>query len=310
MSFIYKVFHDVAFFSWDTSLAIANLVLPSRAEGKVTPEGHPGFGGKWPEFVPRKEGDSRCSCPALNAMANHGILPHDGKNISFKDMNRLIRTTYNFSPSFCYFVPNFAAKFLKRDYNKDTFNLDELDLHNLGIEHDASLCREDAHFCPDQSVIATDMIKELLASASGKDKDGNPLLTVKDLSRFSAKRRVDSSEKNPEYKLDFQHKMFGSSNCSTMLTIFGGRVKDLETILLEERLPENWESRVRKPFGLTLAHFNLTTVMWVELGINEKKYIAERKAAEEAAASNEAEAEAEADAAAESSVHKSDSPTN
>ena len=30
---------------------------------------------------------------------------------------------------------------LKKDYSKDTFDLEELDLHN-GIEHDASLVRE------------------------------------------------------------------------------------------------------------------------------------------------------------------------
>jgi hypothetical protein len=72
MSFIVKFFHDVAFLSWDAGLSVINLFLPRRPEGKVTPEGHPGFGGKWPEFIPPKDGDSRSACPALNAMANHG----------------------------------------------------------------------------------------------------------------------------------------------------------------------------------------------------------------------------------------------
>jgi len=72
MSFIFKAFHNIALFSWDLSTAIVNLIIPPKSEGKVTPEGHPGFGGKWPDFVLPKEGDSRCSCPALNAMANHG----------------------------------------------------------------------------------------------------------------------------------------------------------------------------------------------------------------------------------------------
>ena len=67
-----------------------------------------------------------------------GILPHDGRNISFKELNRTIRATCNFSPTFCFFVPNFAANMLKKSYSKDTFDLAELDLHN-GIEHDASL---------------------------------------------------------------------------------------------------------------------------------------------------------------------------
>lgn len=142
---------------WDVSLTIANLFLPNRAEGHVVPEGHPGVGGKWPEYIAPKEGDSRCACPALNALANHGsctirdcsqltnaqpgILPRDGRNIPFKDVTPNIQATYNFGGSFCYFASNTAAKMLKKDYNKDTFDLAEISLHN-GIEHDASLTRE------------------------------------------------------------------------------------------------------------------------------------------------------------------------
>jgi hypothetical protein len=69
-----------------------------------------------------------------------GILPRDGKNITFGELGARIRTTYNFAPSFCYFVPSYAANMLGKDYAKDTFDLKELDLHN-GIEHDASLTR-------------------------------------------------------------------------------------------------------------------------------------------------------------------------
>lgn len=56
-----------------------------------------------------------------------------------------------------------------------------------------------------------------------------------------------------------------------MLTIFGGRVVDLEPLLTEERIPDGWESRVRKRLGLTFASFN-STVLKVALGVNEKKY--------------------------------------
>lgn len=77
---------------------------------------------------------------ALNAMANHGILPHDGRNIKFTELSKLIHETYNFAPSFCYFVPNYAADFLGRDYKTDTMDLNDLDVHNC-IEHDASLTR-------------------------------------------------------------------------------------------------------------------------------------------------------------------------
>lgn len=69
-----------------------------------------------------------------------GILPHDGKNISFRRLTEVIRTHYNFAPSFCWFVPNNIAGILDRDYKTDTFDLSDIDVHN-GIEHDASLTR-------------------------------------------------------------------------------------------------------------------------------------------------------------------------
>jgi hypothetical protein len=279
---VLKVVQDLCVFTWDFGLEFVNVVTPRRKIGHVTPEGTPGAGGKWPEYVAPKEGDSRCSCPALNAMANHGILPHDGKNIKFNELPDKIRAAYNFAPTFCFFVPNFAANMLKKNYKKDTFDLADLDLHN-GIEHDASLTREDSALMPDQGRPHIPFVKELLASASGKDKEGNVLLTPKDLSEYSAKRRVDARATNPDFTLGLFHKLFGSSNSSTLLTIFGGRVDDIESILIEERIPERWESRIRKRMGLTFAAFNLTVIK-VERGINEKKYKA-RIAAEAAVAS-------------------------
>ncbi|TFK28336.1 Cloroperoxidase [Coprinopsis marcescibilis] len=272
-----KLFNTAAVLSWDASLTLTNTLRWNRKVGQVTPAGCPGAGGKWPEFIPPKEGDSRCSCPALNAMANHGILPRDGKNIKFTEMNQKIRETYNFAASFCYFVPNYAATMLKKDYANDTFDLVDLDLHN-GIEHDASLCRQDSALVPDQSKPHAPFIRELLDSASGKDNDGNRLLTIEDLTKYSTKRRVEARETNPDFTLAKVHKTFGSSNSSTLLTIFGGRVDDLETILLEERLPDGWESRILAPMGLTVITFNLT-VLRVERGIDEEKFIADREAA-------------------------------
>lgn len=157
-----NVFYEAGVMAWDVFLALGNVVQSKRPVGKVTPEGHPGYGGYWPEYRPAQEGDSRCSCPALNAMANHGtsarfhdrrvpvhphssfrllgIISRSGRGIKFTELTQQIRTTYNFSASFCALVPHIAANMLKRKYSKDTFDLEELDLHN-GIEHDGSLTR-------------------------------------------------------------------------------------------------------------------------------------------------------------------------
>ncbi|KAJ7119715.1 Chloroperoxidase [Mycena epipterygia] len=268
MSKIGKVFQNIYIFTWDAWLTLINLITPNLKAGRVVPHGSPGAGGKWPEFVPPQEGDSRCACPALNAMANHGILPHDGRNIKFTEMSDTIRKTFNFGSTFCLFVPTYAADMLCKDYKKDTFDLAEISLHN-GIEHDASLTRQDFKFDPDQGKPYLPFINELLASATGKDKDGNLLLTAADLSRYSGKRRVDAKASNPDFTLDKKLKTFGSSNSSTLLTIFGGRIADIEPFLKEERIPEGWESRIRSRMGLTFLKFNFT-VLKVENAIKEE----------------------------------------
>lgn len=278
-SSVSNFFFDAGIMSWDVLLTLSNLVRRKRRIGHVTPEGHPGYGGYWPEFKPAQEGDSRCSCPALNAMANHGIIPRSGRNISFVELNHQIRTTYNFGPSFCSYVPHFAARMLKKSYSNDTFDLEELDLHN-GIEHDASLFRLDAALEPNQSMKHIPFIEELLAANTGKDQYGNEILTTKDLSSILGKRRAVARAINSEFSLSFFHKVFGSANSSTLLTIFGGRVEDLRSIVLHERIPEGWESRVREPYGLTLTHFN-KTVLAVEFGVRERDWA---EAAQEAVA--------------------------
>jgi len=275
LSSVSNVFYDAGIMTWDLFLTLGNLVRFSRPVGKVTPEGYPGYGGYWPEYRSPIEGDSRCSCPALNAMANHGIIARNGRGIKFTELNHQIRTTYNFGPSFCSFVPHYAARMLNRSYSSDTFDLEDLDLHN-GIEHDASLTRLDTALTPAQSTQHVPFIEELLSFATGKDAEGREILTIKDMSRILGKRRAEAKATNKDYTLSLFHKIFGSANSSTMLTIFGGRVEDLRTLLLEERLPEGWESRVRKPYGLTLLTFNWT-VLPVELGIRQSDWASDAK---------------------------------
>jgi hypothetical protein len=43
------------------------------------------------------------------------------------------------------------------------------------------------------------------------DKAGNLLLTSKDMAAYSAKRRIEAKATNPEFTLDFSHKIFGST---------------------------------------------------------------------------------------------------
>ena len=104
----------------------------------------------------------------------------------------------------------------------------DLDLHN-GIEHDASLTREytslvapiceadmgeglDSALAPDQGTPHEPFVRELLDSASGRDaRTGEPRLTVADLSKISARRRVQARATNGAYSLEKVHQKFSAA---------------------------------------------------------------------------------------------------
>lgn len=73
MTFITEVVKDTAVLAHDIEITIENSALPNKQTGHIVPEGQPGFGGAWPKYIPRTEGDSRGPCPFLNSLANHGV---------------------------------------------------------------------------------------------------------------------------------------------------------------------------------------------------------------------------------------------
>ncbi|KAF2420287.1 Cloroperoxidase [Tothia fuscella] len=264
-------FLKLSVFGWDFGLFILNILTPDLKPGQVIPAHAAGHNLTWPEYVAPRDGDSRSACPMLNAMANHGILPHDGKNITFKELTTKVRETFNFASSFCFFVPKFAADFLERSYWSDKFDLAELNMHaQNAIEHDGSLTRHDVALVPDQGKPDLQLVDELLKEATGTMPDSSPRLTIPDLSRALSKRRYHARKTNKEYSESFFHNFFGSSNSATMLTLFAGSITDLRPMLIEEKFPEHWEPAVRDRYGLTMAKFN-STVIPVERGIDTKK---------------------------------------
>jgi hypothetical protein len=188
-------------------------------------------------------------------MANHGILSHDGRDIPFVELVQKLQPTYNLAPTFCLYLGKYIANYLQKDYSKDVFNLKDIDLHNK-IEHDGSILREDIHFEPDSSKIATPLIEEFLGSASGKDENGLPVITFLDLSKTLSQRQADAKANNPNFSTSLLLRMFGYGNCAAMQTVFGGKVDHLRPFLLEERIPDGWLPWNATYFGQTLGTFN------------------------------------------------------
>jgi len=253
---------------WDFSLFLLNMFTPYLAKGTVVKEGKPGYQGIWPAFVPPDENnDSRAPCPGLNAMANHGILPRDGRNISMKVLRSALEDTFNFSPT----LTRNTTDSLVRLYGRDTIDLGDLCAHNV-VEHDASFIRHDAYFEPNQARPARDLIQKLLASATGPATQDHPRgqITPSDLSRFFSLRMAQSKRDNPVYTLSLLHTFFGASNASLLYEALGGDVATCTTVLLEERFPEGFETSMRGRMGFTMLEFHLRSAE-IALGVRSIK---------------------------------------
>ncbi|KAJ7608015.1 Cloroperoxidase [Mycena polygramma] len=117
-----------------SSLVIASVLFVTTTVAWSDPHGH--------AFIPAKATDARSPCPGLNALANHGYLPRDGRNFTIATLmdGSLAAFNLDWAPILV------AAKFgvlARDDVNSfDKLSLDALDLHNL-IEHDASISRND-----------------------------------------------------------------------------------------------------------------------------------------------------------------------
>ncbi|KAF8576038.1 heme-thiolate peroxidase [Ramaria rubella] len=225
---------------WDTGLSLINTFTPKK--GLVAAD--------WPDYVPRTKTDSRSPCPGINTLSNHGLLPHDGRNITFKQLAKEIEKNYNYSPTFCYFVSNYLANILKRDYHTDTLDLSDICVHN-GIEHDGSMTRRDTIVQPDQSIPDPDLIDGLFAMS----KDGKKL-TAADLSRYLSLRLAESKRTNSQFSLTSFHLAFGAGNAATLLLSMDGEIEDIRPFLLEERIPVGWKNKMRSRMGLSMAKFN------------------------------------------------------
>jgi len=80
----------------------------------------------------------RGPCPGLNTLANHGFLPHSGKNI---DLNGTIAAFASAINGDTGFATNLFLSALTTNLatpNPMTFSLSDLDNHDY-IEHDASM---------------------------------------------------------------------------------------------------------------------------------------------------------------------------
>ncbi|TFK92171.1 hypothetical protein K466DRAFT_659515 [Polyporus arcularius HHB13444] len=95
-------------------------------------------------YVAPDASDSRSPCPALNALANHGYLPHDGRSITTSQLVSALRNVYHISlPLATGLALGGVALCGRWSGIRRVLDLHELARHNA-VEHDGSLVHDDA----------------------------------------------------------------------------------------------------------------------------------------------------------------------
>ncbi|KAF9628975.1 Deoxyribonuclease TatD-related protein [Lasiodiplodia theobromae] len=144
-------------------------------------------------WSPPGEQDVRAPCPMLNTLANHGFLPHNGRNITRDMVVRAFKDGLNISPDLASGTFDTAIT-ANPTPNATWFDLEMLHTHNL-IEHDGSLSRRDAYFDPsnrfDEETF--DNFLSYFGNAS--------ILGVNETADARARHAYDMSKINPNFTL-------------------------------------------------------------------------------------------------------------
>ncbi|EHK49616.1 hypothetical protein TRIATDRAFT_280794 [Trichoderma atroviride IMI 206040] len=88
-------------------------------------------------WTPAEEHDSRGPCPMLNTLANHGYLPHNGRNLTATLIENAFTNFLNVEAGFAAAVKDFTQA-----WGHDVFNLHDLNAPDI-LQHIASLTRDD-----------------------------------------------------------------------------------------------------------------------------------------------------------------------
>ncbi|KAL0948793.1 hypothetical protein HGRIS_008923 [Hohenbuehelia grisea] len=200
-------------------------------------------------FVRPKAGDDRSPCPALNTLANHGYLPHNGRGISHSQLFNSLREGFGLSHTLATLL-TFGSYTLLRQ--APPLSLLDISRHG-GVEHNCSLAHRDI-MQVDYEYPPMNLDSCLMQKLVAESQDGE-FLDVEDVARARVRR-----ESAPEYKnapLDALHAEIARGEMSLVLGIFGdGKRISLDVLkdwFENERFPEGWKPEGPQGFFKTFT---------------------------------------------------------
>lgn len=157
-------------------------------------------------------GDVRAPCPCLNSLANHGFLPHDGKNITLPMLLEVLPSALNVQADLATLF--FAGATAFGLVHNGHFNLNTLDEHNT-IEHDGSLSRADASTGDDHTFNKT-IFDEYLAFYDGMENASTAVAGKARMSRILSEKLAD-----PEFSYGPTQQLISNGETSLILSVLG-----------------------------------------------------------------------------------------
>ncbi|EIN14758.1 heme-thiolate peroxidase [Punctularia strigosozonata HHB-11173 SS5] len=202
-------------------------------------------------YHPPAASDSRSPCPALNTLANHGILPRDGRHISLFQLADAVRRAYHLSTPLAYLLAVGGLLLCSRRWLAAHIDLGDLARHDR-IEHDASLVHADAPKGARYAPTAVDpaLLSDVLARCPPQG------MGLEDLCEVRAARETANAR---DARLDGLHRTLGAAEAvflyNTLKDASGGVPRDrLEQWLGEERFPDGWTRPEQEQGFLALHH--------------------------------------------------------
>ncbi|KFZ11821.1 hypothetical protein V501_04562 [Pseudogymnoascus sp. VKM F-4519 (FW-2642)] len=188
-------------------------------------------------WEPAGPNDFRGPCPMMNTLANHGFLPHDGRNITKANAVHALSAGLNFDPALASLMWD-QAIIANPEPNATFFTLDNLNRHNV-LEHDASLSRVDDFFGNNHAFDQA-TFDETRVWWTGPVLDANMLANGK------LARQLGSKAKNPEYTFTANTEQFSLGEVGAPIIVFG----DLESATVEKNLIDFFFENERLPVEL------------------------------------------------------------
>jgi len=178
----------------------------------------------------------RSPCPGLNALANHDFIPHNGRGNSIPVLLKGLAEGLNMGADFTVAIGG-AGLLSSPNPLGGSFDLDDLNMHNFPIEHDASISRQDAALGNPQPFYNPNW-QQYIGFFEGKATTDVPTASKAKFARYT-----DSFTRNPEFTYGVREAVLSYGENALYLQTMGdpisgnAKIEYVRSLFEKEKLP-------------------------------------------------------------------------